>query len=603
MLILLAVVAAGASSCKEDGYDNSPKEPLELSLKGTLRVGRNATVVHIGVTARNAPWTMTGDREWCRVEPTSGEAGISQIAVTFTQNPEDGSERETTFVFTSGEATKELVVVQLTTEIQNPNEDPDAGVNRVVHEEYLNVWYYWNEETLTTPADYNQGYESFFERYLGSLDDNLDYDRKVWSKGNERYLYSYIERNRVGTAASGVVPLNYGMEFDLADYDGRTPVGRILYVMKGSPAEKAGLKRGDWFDKVDDDPPRYSGKMGNWLMAGREDYQYEDRIDSIVNPIQGFSPRLGMLTFLAYNLRLVDENRSVTITPERFRGNPILYSNSSDTGPATGPSNRIIVRTAVDGSGTTRTGYLVLGSFDRAFASEIVAEFERFKALELTHFVLDLRYSKNGSVEIAELLGNLLVPETAIGKTFARYEFNATAPAPSRTMVVPFEAHEQSINMPTIIILTSRNTAGPAELLINALRGIDDVVKLIVVGDVTEGMNVGMVRKTYEAEEWEYDIHMAAFRCYNDKGQGDYRYGLSPNDGIIDEWDDPLWSATWGWKNIPGSVEDRLLERALDFVVKLAPVPVGNVLDSEMHQRDGYPRDFCYPMNMTMDIE
>ncbi len=156
----------------------------------------------------------------------------------------------------------------------------------------------------------------------------------------------------------------------------------------------------------------------------------------------------------------------------------------------------------------------------------------------------------------------------------------------------------------TVIILTSPRTAGAAELLINALRGID-AVRLVVVGDVTEGMNVGMVHQRHSTDEWEYDVWMESWRAYNASGQGDYHYGLVPNTGTLSEWrgEGVIWSDTWGWKGELGRTEDPLLERALEFVVGTATMPGAGVMDGSTRERAGLPREFPVPTRMVLSTD
>uniref|UniRef100_S0DDQ2 Tail specific protease domain-containing protein n=1 Tax=termite gut metagenome TaxID=433724 RepID=S0DDQ2_9ZZZZ len=581
--LLAAAAIASLPSCKDDMYDNSPKEPLELS-QTEIIVGNGATTVHIGITARGQGWTVTGSESWCTVDPESGDRGISQVTVTFTEYSIEGEDkREATLTFTSGGETKTVKVTQhSTSKIPLPTEHPDHLINEEIRLQYLDKWYY-NGETRTTDADYNQSYDKFYSNYLKFLKKN-DLDGNAWASNNERYIYSYIEQNPKGTTANDTPPLNYGMEFELLEWNGKL-AARILYVLKNSPADRAKLKRGDWFYKVND------VRMGNWI-TNKGDYQYNYLIDTLVSPIPGDIAKLGMLTFRNYSLELTDMGNSVTLSPENFRGNPILH-------------HQFITRANVDTQDPTRTGYLVYNSFDPHFRDELIAEFTQFKNEAgndgLTHFILDLRYNKSGTVEMAGLMGNLLVPEAARGKVFAQYKF-----AGGETATATFEPDETSgVKAPTILIITSKYTAGAAELLINALKGIEPDVKLVVIGNITEGMNVGMVKQTYPTEDNEYNMWIAAFTCTNALGEWDYRFGLTPATGKLSEWegDNLKWPETWGWRGTVGATEDPLLKKAMDYVVGNEEMPKGSVFYETSRKRAGYVRRFCVPDNMVMETK
>ncbi len=592
-------MAAALSSCKDDYYDNTPDEPLRVSVD-TILVGNKVQKVTIGVAARDAGWTMTGSEDWCAVNPASGETGITQVTVTFTSNDgEDARSRTTTFTFTSGDRTKNVVVEQLNTpSIPLPNEHPDKPINEAIYEK-LKAWYYNGEPESVSP-DYNQSYDDFYFNYLSHLTRNEEFDGNIWSKNNERYIYSYIERNPVGTAAASKPRLNYGMEFDLGDFDGRM-VARILYVEPGSPAAAAGLKRGDWFYKVGNrNSPLADGEVNDDL---KYPFYYNRLIDSLVHPVRGESVKLGLLSYRAapFPGALLDEGRSVTLTPAEHPNNPILNAQviedkRNENSPVTG-----------------YTGYLMYNSFDPAYKNELIAEFTKFRNQpanqRIDKFILDLRYNKNGTVEMAELMGNLLVGDAkgVSGRTFASYKFNGKAPVADRT--AKFASHPSGVGVDTVFVLTSSHTAGASELLINALKGLgESTVKLVMIGDTTQGLAAGMVKQTPGGldPEWEYSAWMLAFRCYNDAEEGNYQYGFVGNGGEVREWDNAniRWSDTWVWKGRLGSNEDALLKRAMDIITGLQPYPGGEVINATQQMRRlGYPREFCFPTNMTMTIE
>lgn len=583
-VVLGAMWAAGFSSCFKGMSDNTSKEPLELS-RATVVVGKLAVEDYIGITARTAGWTLTGDEDWCRVDPSSGDVGTTRVKVTFLENT-TGETRETTFVITAGDRIKEITVRQLDVEITLPNQNPEYPYNKAIHDEILKEWYYMDEEVEKTAADYNQPYEAFYENYLAFLPGN-ELDGNTWSTRSERYLYSYITRTDLDEA--GLVPLTYGMEFDIADYSvGRvnSVVARVLYVMDRSPAQQVGLKRGDWFYKVND------VRMADYETADGW-WQYNKLIDTLVNPIRGESPKLGMLRFEPYAYNLIDQGRSLTVSSARFSGNPILHKS-------------VIPRTEREIS--TRTGYLVYNSFDPDYENELVGVFEEFRNYEdatgsgLTDLVLDLRYNKTGTVEMAELMANLIVPPSMDGSVFATYEFNKKQSAYNRDAVL--SSHPSSVGLTRVYVLTSEHTAGAAELLINAFKGLESAgMTIVMIGDTTEGMNTGMVERVYRTDTYEYRARLVAFRCYNAMGEGDYHWGLSPNGGTLNEWENENieWSSTWGWKGLSGMTEDKLLLRAMNIIVGNVTMPTGKVTYGQKRQKAGYPREFSVRAEMKTE--
>ncbi len=165
-------MAVALSSCQDDYYDNTPNEPLRMSVD-TIRVSNKPQKITLGVTARDAGWTMTGSEDWCTVDPESGEVGITQVAVTFASNEADDAQvRTAVFIFTSGGVEKSVAVEQSNTSIE-PDRHADAPINEKILSE-LEKWYY-NGEPNTVEADVNQSFDDFYFNYLSHLGRN-EYD-------------------------------------------------------------------------------------------------------------------------------------------------------------------------------------------------------------------------------------------------------------------------------------------------------------------------------------------------------------------------------------------------------------------------------------------
>jgi len=139
--------------------------------------------------------------------------------------------------------------------------------------------------------------------------------------------------------------------------------GFIRYVYKGSPAEKAGLKRGDLFMKVDDQQLTVSNYQT--LLFTKASY------------------KLSLAAVLANTIAL--NGNSVTMTAILMQENPIQLDTVLNVN-------------------NLKVGYLVYNGFNADFDIQLNDVFKRFKDAAIDRLVLDLRYNGGGSVQTAKYL-------------------------------------------------------------------------------------------------------------------------------------------------------------------------------------------------------
>jgi C-terminal processing protease CtpA/Prc len=316
-----------------------------------------------------------------------------------------------------------------------------------------------------------------------------------------------------------------------------------------------------------------------------------------VHPVEGEAVGLDIYRLNVGNGQLMDAD-DVTLTADRIVRNPILYSN--------------VFTVKTERGVDTHTGYLVYNRFDSNYQNELTSLFQRDFKGKVENLILDLRYNRSGSAANALFVANLLVPEAARGKTFATYKYRDGVAAPNNNVPTAFAPDATNgLGLSTIYILTSKFTAGASELLINALRGIEpDIIRLVVIGDTTEGMSMGMTIEECEppGSDYHYTMGILSFRPYNDKGEWNYDAGFTPNGGgLITEWDNvklvrPDWNLSISEDTLKirdDTEQDPLLIRAFDYIlgVQLPNQPVGL---GDASNRSGYPRDFSVRARMTM---
>ena len=135
----------------------------------------------------------------------------------------------------------------------DPTDSEDVQVNKWTYQ-ILSYYYLWNEEVKNITPAYETDYQSFLSNTLGRLTSN-SLDGKIHS--GSRMFYSYITATPISRSSVEWSPI-YGMSIIAYGFNIQMQSGKVLryfariqYVTPGSPAEKAGLKRGDWIGRVD----------------------------------------------------------------------------------------------------------------------------------------------------------------------------------------------------------------------------------------------------------------------------------------------------------------------------------------------------------------
>jgi C-terminal processing protease CtpA/Prc len=278
-------------------------------------------------------------------------------------------------------------------------------------------------------------------------------------------------------------------------------IAQILYVLPGSPADKAGLKRGDVIEQV------------NGQTLTRSNYS------SLLFNQNTMS--LGVSKW--QNNQLVKASQAISITKEVIQENPVLLDS-------------------IYSVGGKKIGYLVYnqfipgpnGSKESTYDQQIDQIFSSFKSEGINELILDLRYNPGGYVSSAVNLASLIGRGVDAGKTFYRQEWNETLTPELKEefgesfFVKKFTDKPQNIGnqINRVYVLTSRRTASASELIINGLR---PYMEVITVGTKTTGKNVGSITITDDKGNKTWGLQPIVFKSYNSQGQSDYTNGFLPN--------------------------------------------------------------------------
>lgn len=362
--------------------------------------------------------------------------------------------------------------------------DPKDGLPvNLWMEKILRADYYWTKEIKdNNKLDFFAEPQDFFKSLLSPK------DGKTRANGVHQY-YSYISKNKnyTGTKTSISSDDTYGFEFvgfNMCDKNGNLLgfiYARVLYVLPDSPAEKAGLKRGDWITGINGTDNITNEKYKNLLKGG------------------------------TMNLTIGQENpKVVPIEASRaVEDNPLYYDSIIKTGGKT-------------------IGYLVYNHFtsgpkdytDSTYDNEMKAKFENFKAQNVDEFILDLRYNGGGYLTSSNLLAGMLIPEKNKNDIYC-----ITTNNQGKTNIRTFnsEGNVPHLNLKRLYVLTSIETASASEAVINGLR---PYMEVILLGEITEGKNVGSVY--YSEKEYEWAIQPITLRITSKDTSIDYSNGLEP---------------------------------------------------------------------------
>jgi len=360
-------------------------------------------------------------------------------------------------------------------------EDSNAYINDWIQEN-MDFYYLWNDK-MPSNLDKTVSPDVYFKSLLYTYDATLapDGDRFSWIQKDWTELVNYL---------SGVVEREIGFDYRLylLSEDSENLVGQVSYVKKGTPAERAGIRRGMWF-----------------------------------NGINGT-----ILTVSNYE-------KTLTVTSEQVKLDllsEVYESNGQFSGLS--PKDAITFNTVASYAesplyldtiytvGTQKVGYLVYNFFAPDAGDESLAYDKAvnqavglMKAAGVTHLVLDLRYNSGGYASSGVHLASMLVPTLSDSTLFSYYRFNSvfTTYLTEKygedyvnnyftTWIMQDDQRVEPINalgdqLQGLYVITGLATASASEQLINGLKAYRSVV---LIGETTYGKNMASI-SIYEEDD------------------------------------------------------------------------------------------------------
>ena len=325
----------------------------------------------------------------------------------------------------------------------------------------MNEQYYWYKNMPdSSTLDFSQQAESFFGKLLSPE------DRFSWIELNADY--------------SGEVSLyrHFGLETREYQTADGSIINRILLVLPGSPAQRAGLRRGDWFTTGQD----MSENLGNNLkltkgkVSGRE-FCPERAIDLYAGSANTYTSAVSLDTM--YQI-------------EGHQIGYLFYNEFMDTE----------------------------GTINNPYKAELREIFAGFKQKNITDFIIDLRYNPGGRVSICQYLCSLILPDEYLGNVSGYHEFNDKLTKEQYdetgyeeeilTFPSKINVAGNNIAMGKIYAIMTENSASASECLVISLEPFMEVV---TIGTTTYGKGFGSW--TIQNNRYKWQMQPIIYRYYN----------------------------------------------------------------------------------------
>lgn len=390
-----------------------------------------------------------------------------------------------------------------------PSTGNDNTVNRRM-DDYMKSHYLYNEAYRSVTPVFSKSYDAFLSDVLSQMYRRGANPKDGRPSGSGWAFYSYIMREGATRAVPADKPLTYGYGIDVGFVQMSESSGQIGFfidfVYPGSPAEKAGLHRGDIIYRIDG------------AIASRDNYTaiYRDLFEGNHSGVR--SSKFTLLSFDGDGR--ASEGPVVTLTSGSYYATPVVYA-------------------AVYEIKGRRIAHLVYTAFDGDFDDDLEAAMQRFRELEAEEIIVDLRYNGGGSVASAQLLASILAGPSCSGRVFTYYRYNDERMAAEKRDPRDYTTYDYTAFSGTaasrfdfgfgrIYVVATSATASASELLINALRGIGKEV-VIAASERTNGKDVGMEAIRFTVGTASYIFAPITFQSYNARGQSDYDDGFTPD--------------------------------------------------------------------------
>ena len=348
--------------------------------------------------------------------------------------------------------------------------------------ERMQDFYFWNDE-----SEQQAKYQSIDIDSFSNAEDLLDFLRYRPDEFDRGFTFLTTIESDTQFFGEGIF-VGFGFSFELLPGNEL----RIRQVFAGSPAAAAGFERGFRILEID-------GRSIAEIEAG-------EGLDEAFGPS---TPGI-TLSFLIEDLNSIQF--PTTATKAEVTIDPV-------------PQFRVI------SAGTKNIGYIEFRTFISTSNSTLLQAFAEFTAQGVTDVIVDLRYNGGGLVSVAEFFTSLLAgPSIANDNNniLSMTLFNQSNSFRDETS--RFSSESNSIDLNSIVFITTGASASASELVINSL---EPYVNVALIGDMTFGKPVGQIASDF----CEQRLRAVAFETVNAIGEGQYFDGLPVDCSAEDDLD------------------------------------------------------------------
>ncbi|CAI8152661.1 MAG: Carboxy-terminal processing protease CtpB [Pseudidiomarina mangrovi] len=315
----------------------------------------------------------------------------------------------------------------------------------------------------------------------------------------------------------------------------------INYVFDESPAERAGIARGDELVSINGTAVTTLIQQGTYNTA--------------LGPNQ-----VGASVTLEWR-KPNNDSFSAVVSKERVETNTVLA-------------------TEVFTVDNKQVGYYVLNSFINRTGADLNSAYDQLVGVD--ELIIDVRYNGGGLIRYANQAGSQAAGNNVIGNIFTRFIYNDKNSASNVTELFQLYDGVRQLNLQRVYVLTTAASCSSSELIINSLEPFVDVV---VIGGRTCGKPVGQSPR----QICDKRTFVVNFETVNANGDGRYFDGIPADcqvaDVLVGDWgvsNDPLLVATrnhitTGSCQAVGTQHDDISARVLQSDAKPQRVPT--VLD------------------------